>query len=435
VLSSPKNISVQKDGTYTLTEVYDKNCKGTVSGSAVISITKGPDVELSGLEPAYNKQSADWISISGSPSGGTFIGAGVIPYNQSWYFVPSLLPVGTHSVVYAYRASAGSCYGYDTAVVRILEASAAIEFEHGRKNYCPKDHSFKITGVNLANNIGSFAISGGIGLVDHQNNTATIYPSMLDVGGYTITYTYFDGTNLSVTSKFDIGDSPTADFKWETECYQTGKAIKLTNTSASSYGNLTDTSYHWKILTSTGYLPYTTKDVTYDFAQPGIYKIELKVQSSYGCADSVNKEFNLRPTYKLADLTRSEDFADSPLEWQSGKSPETTVNSWLLGNPNKGFSGNKCWYTYIPGINAPREQSWITSPCYDFTGTKRPMLKMQIWRLFNLDRDGATVQYSADSSKTWNVLGEIDEGIRWYNDYQIDGNPGNQSLGWSNFNG
>ncbi|MBN1791511.1 MAG: Omp28-related outer membrane protein, partial [Bacteroidales bacterium] len=435
VSASPRIVSVQQAGTYILTEVYDKNCKGTVSGSAVINITKGPDVELSGLAAAYNKQSAEWISISGSPSGGTFIGAGVIPYNQSWYFVPSLLPVGTHTVVYAYRESTGSCYGYDTAVVRILEASAAIEFEHGRKNYCPKDHSFKITGVNLANDIGSFTISGGIGLVDHQNNTATIYPSMLNVGGYTITYTYFDGTNLSVTGRFDIGASPTADFKWETECYQTGKAIQLTNTSASSYGYLTDTSYHWKVLTSTGYIPYTTKDVTYDFAQPGIYKIELKVQSSYGCADSVTKEFNLRPTYKLADLTHSEDFADSPLEWQSGKSPETSVTSWLLGNPTKGFSGDKCWYTYISGTNAPREQSWVTSPCYDFTGTKRPMLKMQIWRLFNLDRDGATLQYSSDSSKTWNVLGEMDDGIHWYNDYQIDGKPGNQSLGWSNFNG
>ncbi|MBN1789682.1 MAG: tandem-95 repeat protein [Bacteroidales bacterium] len=434
VLASPRTVAVQQAGTYILTEVYDKNCKGTVSGSAVITVTEAPEVELNGLGPAYNKQSSEWVLMTGTPSGGTYSGPGVIPYNSSWYFVPSLPPVGTHNIVYAYRASPSSCYGYDTSVVRILEASAVIEFENNRTKYCRNDHSFVVTGVNLANVIGTFTINGGIGLVDHHDNTATVYPAQLAAGEYTITYTYYDGTSLSVNSKFDVGLAPVADFKWETECFQAGKAISLTNTSASNFGNLTDTSYYWKIYTPTGFLPFETKDITYTFAQAGNQRIDLEIQNTYGCADTVSKIFSLRPTYSLKDLTYTEDFADNPLEWQSGTSTTVTVNSWRLGNPTKGFTGDHCWFTYIPGTSAPREQSWITSPCFDFTGTQRPMLKMDIWRLFNLDRDGATVQYSVDSSKTWNVLGELSDGLFWYNDYQIDGKPGDQSLGWSNYN-
>ena len=57
VSSSPNTIPISKAGTYTLVEVSDKNCKGTTSGSANVTITPAPAVSLSGLAPAYNKDS------------------------------------------------------------------------------------------------------------------------------------------------------------------------------------------------------------------------------------------------------------------------------------------------------------------------------------------------------------------------------------------
>jgi hypothetical protein len=433
VITSPRTVPVHQDGTFTLYEVFDKNCKGTVSGGATITVNPAPDVTISGLAPAYDKQSVEWVPITGTPPGGTFSGPGVIPYNENWYFVPSLPPVGTYNIIYSYQESPGSCYGNDTAVVRILAANAVIEFENSRKKYCLNDRSFTITGINMSNVLGSFTISGDVGLVDHHNNSATINPSQLTVGEYTITYTYFDGTTLSVNDKFDIGDPPLADFSWGTECFHTGQATTLSDKSISTFGNIT--GYTWKFYTATGYETYTTHDVTHIFPQAGNHSIDLVIQTSYGCADTASKVFGLKPIFKLADNDYYEDFADNPIDWQSGTSPTVTINSWRLGSPSNGFSGDYCWYTYIPGTSAPREQSWITSPCFDFTGTDRPTLKMNIWRLFNLDRDGATMQYTTDGGKAWNVLGELNDGIHWYNDYQIDGKPGNQSLGWSNYNG
>ena len=436
VQASPASITVNQGGTYTLYEVYDKNCKGTVSGSAVINVSPAPDVTLSGLAPAYNKQSTEWVLITGTPSGGTFTGPGLIPYNGSWYFLPSLPPIGTHNIVYSYRASPGSCYGYDTVVVRVLEASALIEFENNRTKYCLNDAPFTVTGVNLAGSIGTFTISGGLGIADHHDNTATIYPSQLSVSEYTVTYTYFDGTNLSTSKKFDVGGKPVADFVWETECYETGQTISIKSTSTSPFGNLTDTSYMWKVYNATGFDTYTTRDITHVFPEAGNHNIKLKIENSYGCADSLERTFGLRPTFLLDNATYEEDFETSPISWLSNTPATITVNSWMLSDPYKGFtgpsSGIKCWYTFIPATNAPREQSWVTSPCFDFSDTEKPMLKVNIWRWFNALRDGATLQASADSGKTWTILGQLDDGVNWFNEYTILGNPGGQSIGWSN---
>ena len=435
VASSPQFLTVQKAGTYTLVAMNDRYCKGTVSGSATIVVTPAPVVTISGLAPAYNKQSSEWVPITGTPSGGAFSGPGVIPYNNNWYFVPSLPPIGTHNIVYTYRASPGSCYGYDTAVVRILESDAVIEFENNRTKYCRNDHAFTITGANQVNAIGSFSISGGVGLVDHHNNTASVYPAQLSASTYTITYTYFDGTLLSKTATFEIGNSPIANFKWESECFHAGQAIDLTNTSVPTFGNLTDTSYLWKIYTSTGFESYTTRNITHTFPQDGNYRIDLEIETSYGCQDTLTRTFGLRPTFNLAGETYFETFENSPVSWRSSTSPTVTVNSWKLGNPSRGFdgasSGTKCWYTYISPWPAPKEQSWVTSPCFDFTGIEKPMVKMDIWRLFNNNRDGANLQASADSGKTWMLIGELEDGINWFNSYNILGNPGNSSVGWS----
>ncbi len=144
------------------------------------------------------------VLLIGTPAGGTFTGPGLFNSNDNWYFLPRYAPVGTHEIVYSYKDGTTQCYGYDTAVVRVLEANAIIEFPENRVKYCRNEDPFTVTGVNLADNIGSFIITGGLGLVDHGDNTATVDPSLLSVKEYTITYTYFDGTTLNVTSTFEV---------------------------------------------------------------------------------------------------------------------------------------------------------------------------------------------------------------------------------------
>ncbi len=211
VITSPYFVTVNKAGTYTLIDVYDKYCKGTVSGSSVITVTPAPEVTITGLYPAYSMQVV-WDTATVTPHAGTLIydpDKSVITYNNNdkFAFSPKYSKIGAHTIIYKYRDPATLCYGYDTTIVMVLEANADIVFPENdtRKFFCYNEPAFTIYGYNTANDTGSFAISGGIGLVDHHDNTATIYPSQLSSGKYTVTYNYYDnGAPLSISEEFEV---------------------------------------------------------------------------------------------------------------------------------------------------------------------------------------------------------------------------------------
>jgi VCBS repeat-containing protein len=440
VLTSPRSVSVYKAGTYRLFEVIDINgCKGTVSGSATITLTQGPVVSITGLKTAYDFMSAEIDTIIGTPAGGEYSGPGVIGN----YFIPKIAGLGSHNVSYRYRTSPSSCYGYDTVVVNVLESDAIIRFENGRNKFCKNDAPFRITGVNLDGSIGNFHISGDQGLIDNGDNTASVNPAVLGYNKYTITYTYYKtGVPFYKTADFDLGVPPVAAFNWATECYHEGQAISFINNSTSNFGFLNDTSYLWQVKTNAGFDADSNKNITYTFPQAGIYEISLKVINTYGCTDTIVQSLNLRKTYQLSNMGYYETFDNNPIEWESGKK-EYPVNSWKLGTPVRSvngfsgaFSGENCWFTNITTTTtpAPSEKSWVTSPCFDFTGMDNPMLSLEVWRLFNSNRDGANIIATSDSGKIWNLVGDIGDGINWFNSYYIRGNPGDKWFGWSNDN-
>ncbi len=336
--------------------------------------------------------------------------------------------------MYAYRESEEACFGYDTAVVKVMEASAVIEFPRERTRICRNERPVTIKGINLNNTTGRFTISGDIGLTDNKDNTATIYPYGLGAGEYTVTYTYVDGATFSVKKTFEIGEAPLADFRWESECFEQGQSITFKNTSLSTFGNIE--SFLWIVKADGRTDTLSSENIEYTFPGEGMFDISLSVGTSYGCSNAISKTIGLSSTIKLAGNPYLEDFEDSSLFWHPGNVLLKPVNSWVLGDTAEGFqhatSGHLFWHTQISSsIIAPAENSWITSPCFDFSGTEKPMVILDIWRKFNNLRDGAVIQASADSGQSWMNIGELDDGINWFNSYAISGKPGGQSVGWS----
>jgi hypothetical protein len=66
VTTSTNHVLVNKAGTYSLVNVSDKYCKGTVSGSALISVTPAPVVTITGLKPAYIAE-IERVPVLGTP--------------------------------------------------------------------------------------------------------------------------------------------------------------------------------------------------------------------------------------------------------------------------------------------------------------------------------------------------------------------------------
>ncbi len=119
--------------------------------------------------------------------------------------------------------------------------------------------------------------------------------------------------------------------------------------------------------------------------------------------------------------------------WISDIEPGT---SWEWGIPqgteiNHAASGNFCWGTNLTGNYHSPENSYILSPCFDFSQLTSPIIDFDIF-FKTATADIIQLEYSIDSAQTWNLLGNPGEGVNWYNTpsgYSEAGWNGN-SGGW-----
>ncbi len=109
--------------------------------------------------------------------------------------------------------------------------------------------------------------------------------------------------------------------------------------------------------------------------------------------------------------------------WTSGGSN----NDWTWGAPTKSVitgagGGSKCWITGgLSGTSYKNsEQSYIVSPCYDFTTLTYPHVKFKIFWEMEKKYDGGNFQYSINGGTTWINVGAFGDVVdcmtaNWFN--------------------
>jgi hypothetical protein len=234
-----------------------------------------------------------------------------------------------------------------------------------------------------------------------------------------------------VEKSIHLGDYPKAAFTNQSECYVDGLPSSFKNNSTSIDPII---SYYWNIEdTSKMNFKYTTKDVLHAFPTIRKYAIKFKVATEYGCSDSIKKVISLRPIINLKDTFYSNSFEKGKGFWDN--SDTVSANNWYFGLPdglkiNTASSGNNAFYIKQSNTRS-NTQLMVNSPCFDFSGMKRPFLSLSI----NVDAatglEGTALQYSTDEGNTWENVGGIASGKNWYNDYAIQSQPGGQQMGWS----
>lgn len=120
----------------------------------------------------------------------------------------------------------------------------------------------------------------------------------------------------------------------------------------------------------------------------------------------------------LSGLPYEEDFESGPGGWVTGG----TASSWELGDPQGAFidtanSGINAWVTNLDGDYNVSENSYIESPCFDFSAlVVDPILEFA--HIYETESccDEGFVDISFDGGTTWTRLGESGEGENWYND-------------------
>ncbi|TCJ19199.1 PKD domain-containing protein [Flaviaesturariibacter flavus] len=127
-------------------------------------------------------------------------------------------------------------------------------------------------------------------------------------------------------------------------------------------------------------------------------------------------------TTVVSTFPYSEDFESNNGGWVPGG----TGSDWDWGTPAKRVitgagSGARCWITagllysgYSNGQN-----SWLLSPCFDFTGITNPSIRFKVFWETERKYDGGTLEYSTDGGNSWHVVGSAADattcpGSNWF---------------------
>lgn len=136
-----------------------------------------------------------------------------------------------------------------------------------------------------------------------------------------------------------------------------------------------------------------------------------------------------------------ENFETSQGGWASGGH----LNDWEWGAPGKPVinhagSGSKCWIvgTLDTVFYNYGEQSYVKSPCFDFTNLQHPFVAFLIFWESEHTYDGMNMQYSLNGGTTWHNVGTNTDPVNcmtqnWYNTSNITGMNGfvNPANGWT----
>lgn len=232
-------------------------------------------------------------------------------------------------------------------------------------------------------------------------------------------------------------DMPVVDFAWENDCYVENQSISFHGSPISVYADLSSLS--WIFSSKEGeVLDVINKDpneLTMDYTFPSLdnYDVSFIAQNVAGCQGELSRRIELIPVQELMEDGYLETFENMAEGWRVQS--EDQVTSWIHGTPDfAGFDQNGndlAWYTDLP--DHPEnylEHSWISTPCFDFSGLDRPVIKMDLMKSFTPGRDGAVLQYMDWESEGWLTAGSLGSGLNWYNDTAIVNMPGGSSVGW-----
>ncbi len=231
----------------------------------------------------------------------------------------------------------------------------------------------------------------------------------------------------------DISKKPNINFYWENECYGDDPIPFFADS------DIEIKSWLWEF--GDGFSE-NVQNPTHNFPSEGKYSVSLTaVESQNDCEQKLTQHVFVRPYFNFKNLNNNythyyEDFENGKNGWYEEYDKNTSHNSWQLETPNgntinQAASGDYAWFT---ALNSKQEQekSWVSSPCFDFSEMQRPMIKFKLWTAPDNKRNGLVLQYH--DAAGWHNVGNIGEGINWFNSSGILGNPGDQLLqqeGWA----
>ena len=447
------NPNVAGPGTHNISFIFTNatGCTDTVTN--VVTVYALPDISIDTTVAPWNPSGTtdmcigdggtiNFLLTNPSPGTVTFIWNSV-PNSSAYNSTLHGIGQDTILVKYQFDPAFGGCVNTDTHYVNIIDKPNA-NFDVG--DFCflntttdsiPFNDSSTYSGTDSIVKWKWFYGYPGSPIDSFTNPTNPKHrfpgPANYDV-------------RLEVTSKVGCNDvfiktaipivsPPVANFNEENVCF--GNSTLFNDSSFVDVGSITSWNWNFDDIGSGGANTSTMQSPIHNFTASGTYNITLVVRSNSQCIDSFSKMVNIRPNVILnPTILYQEGFEDTIIQgWlRGGVNP-----SWQVGAPADSFIlnaalGNNAWVTNLSGLYNAGEQSYIESPCFDFSALSKPMISMDIIK--NMESsDGAVLQLTVDSGRTWQRVGTVGSGQNWYDKNAIPSNPGYQVLGqegWTN---
>ncbi|MFA0960973.1 PKD domain-containing protein [Roseivirga sp. BDSF3-8] len=356
--------------------------------------------------------------------------------NELTYFFPEYLSVGEYKITYAIQDQNG-CYGVSEPQAFSIRQPPQATYTY--ENVCFNDTLVFTPDILInpdpADTIG-YTFRWDFG--DGTFSESPIARKPVDfVGNKFVTLYVNDDLGCVGSFSQEVTTFPLPESDFTAFGFCSGHTTYLDATDAFNQNlsdGLTVVNYIWDFGDGTS-LATAEPTVTHTFATAGRKDISLTVETEQGCIGSKTKAYFIYPV--ISGLSYYEDFEAydaATTGWVNSSITQTEENSWQLHYAD---STGYVWQTNANNtIYANNEQSYIESPCFDGSGLTDPVLALDIWRDIDEGADGAILLYSVNGGLTWNILGDTDSGINWYNGESILGVPGGEvndsrRIGWT----
>ncbi|PJC62940.1 MAG: hypothetical protein CO022_01780, partial [Flavobacteriales bacterium CG_4_9_14_0_2_um_filter_32_27] len=150
--------------------------------------------------------------------------------------------------------------------------------------------------TDLSYVVGTTSITGwawdfnGDGIADDTTQTPTAYTYSTS-GAYNLQLVVWNnGCTDTLIVPITVNDMPTAGFSFNNVCY--GSLMNFTDTSNANGGIIS--SWNWDF-TNNGIVNNTTQNPAYGYPLSGSYDVELLVETSSGCTDSIVQTVYVNP--------------------------------------------------------------------------------------------------------------------------------------------
>lgn len=446
----------------------------TVNGCQSPSVTLTVDVVdlptvnfTSSVDLSAVCQSGSLIDIQAFPSGGTWSGPGSaalintnIPAGTTQLNPAALAPNLNFDLTYSFVSACANDVTQTISVFPTVSpsvlvgdacAGAFVDIQN-TSSIIPNGTGTTIDMIGYRFGDGD-ELAPGLGTISpgtHSGNTKGTYDHPAHrfkaVGQFQMDYTMTtsDGCVVTSTRPIQVSQVPVVDFSWKNSCLDGNTEFQATITNGV---NVPNGNYTWNFnksnqlgISSSG----TGSNPNVIYSTIGRDSVRLIVSSIANCKDTIQKPVFIVPIAQAitSNSPYSEDFNSSDGGWIAGGKKSSwehgTPNSIVINRDSSSTGNGGAWKTNLLGSYNANEQSWVLSPCFDFTNASKPVISFDIWSNTPRGVDGAVLQYNItgniENDANWIRVGQVGTGINWYDQNNISSKPGNQSnfdAGWT----